>query len=277
MQSQTSATYAHDDPEQRLTSVATLLSNIDANCDAQLQTLLKDSTFVGCINTHLLAVQHRTGLYLLNLHQVRYSSPTFYSFVTSKEFIYQTTLRKFANFGVYNIDPLPVNDLLKIAVKSNVDNESAEEDTIRVRVTTFALIIKQYLVNGILMPQAEMLREYFSISLVDSPSGAVIEGIPIIWSNWKPDLTLLPTFLLRLVTHVEYDDEVQTLHAVAQELAEFYCVCAYGSSTSTLHPEFVESNLFPLIKEHLKTPTSMTSCIIQIAELEQLYKQFERC
>jgi DNA mismatch repair protein MLH1 len=115
-----------------------------------------------------------------------------------------------------------------------------------------------------------MLLEYFSITINDG----FIESIPILLQNHVPDTDGLPLFLLRLGTEVDWDEEKQCLHGILQEIALFYAVSDKQTSD---RQEMTQHILFPAFKKHLLPGRGLRESIVQIADLPDLYKVFERC
>ncbi|XP_040978019.1 DNA mismatch repair protein Mlh1 isoform X3 [Aquila chrysaetos chrysaetos] len=81
-----------------LTSVLTLQEEISNQAHANLQEMLHDHSFVGCVSPQWALAQYQTKLYLLNTTKL------------SQELFYQILIYDFANFGV-----LRLSRILKVA------------------------------------------------------------------------------------------------------------------------------------------------------------------
>lgn len=91
----------------------------------------------------------------------------------------------------------------------------------------------------------------------------------------------LPTYLVRLVTEVNWDSEKDCFDTFSRQTAIFY---AQPNPDSTLEVEKNEQwkqehVIFPAVRKNFLPPTSFVNngAIVQIASLNDLYKVFERC
>ncbi|XP_050747411.1 DNA mismatch repair protein Mlh1 isoform X4 [Gymnogyps californianus] len=185
-----------------LTSVLTLQEEISNQAHANLQEMLHDHSFVGCVSPQWALAQYQTKLYLLNTTKL------------SQELFYQILIYDFANFGVLRLsEPAPLYELSMLALE---DPESGwtEEDGPKEGLA-------EYIVE-FLKKKTEMLKDYFSLEIdenEDSDSGS---------TTWK-----------WTVEHV----------------------------------------LYKAFRTHLLPPKHFTEDgnILQLANLPDLYKVFERC
>ncbi|XP_010125045.1 PREDICTED: DNA mismatch repair protein Mlh1 isoform X2 [Chlamydotis macqueenii] len=185
-----------------LTSVLTLQEEISNQAHANLQEMLHDHSFVGCVNPQWALAQYQTKLYLLNTTKL------------SQELFYQILIYDFANFGVLRLsEPAPLYDLSMLALE---DPESGwtEEDGPKEGLA-------EYIVE-FLKKKTEMLKDYFSL---------------------------------------EIDENEDT------------------DSGSTTWKWTVEHVLYKAFRTHLLPPKHFTEDgnILQLANLPDLYKVFERC
>ncbi|XP_051468798.1 DNA mismatch repair protein Mlh1 isoform X3 [Apus apus] len=128
-----------------LTSVLTLQEEISNQAHANLQEMLHDHSFVGCVSPQWALAQYQTKLYLLNTTRL------------SQELFYQILIYDFANFGVLRLsEPAPLYELSMLALE---DPESGwtEEDGPKEELA-------EYIVE-FLKKKTDMLKDYFSLEI----------------------------------------------------------------------------------------------------------------
>ncbi|XP_075561109.1 DNA mismatch repair protein Mlh1 isoform X4 [Pelecanus crispus] len=199
-----------------LTSVLTLQEEISNQAHANLQEMLRDHSFVGCVSPQWALAQYQTKLYLLNTTKL------------SQELFYQILIYDFANFGVLRLS-----------------------------------------------------------------EGNLI-GLPLLIDNYVPPLEGLPMFILRLATEVNWDEEKECFESLSKELAMFYSIRKQyiideanptnsqnedSDSGSTTWKWTVEHVLYKAFRTYLLPPKHFAEDgnILQLANLPDLYKVFERC
>ncbi|XP_074697771.1 DNA mismatch repair protein Mlh1 isoform X1 [Strix aluco] len=254
-----------------LTSVLTLQEEISNQAHANLQEMLHDHSFVGCVSPQWALAQYQTKLYLLNTTKL------------SQELFYQILIYDFANFGVLRLsEPAPLYELSMLALE---DPESGwtEEDGPKEGLA-------EYIVE-FLKKKTEMLKDYFSLEIDEE--GNLI-GLPLLIDNYVPPLEGLPMFILRLATEVNWDEEKECFESLSKELAMFYSIRKQyiideanlttsqnedSDSSSTTWKWTVEHVLYKAFRTHLLPPKHFTEDgnILQLANLPDLYKVFERC
>ncbi|NXT77393.1 MLH1 protein, partial [Zapornia atra] len=254
-----------------LTSVLTLQEEISNQAHANLQEMLHDHSFVGCVNPQWALVQYQTKLYLLNTTKL------------SQELFYQILIYDFANFGVLRLsEPAPLFELSMLALE---DPESGwtEEDGPKEGLA-------EYIVE-FLKKKIEMLKDYFSLEIDEEGN---LTGLPLLIDNYVPPLEGLPMFILRLATEVNWDEEKECFESLSKELAMFYSIRKQylidesnltssqneeSDSGSTTWKWTVEHVLYKAFRTHLLPPKHFTEDgnILQLANLPDLYKVFERC
>uniref|UniRef100_A0A663M6Q4 MutL homolog 1 n=1 Tax=Athene cunicularia TaxID=194338 RepID=A0A663M6Q4_ATHCN len=254
-----------------LTSVLTLQEEISNQTHANLQEMLHDHSFVGCVSPQWALAQYQTKLYLLNTTKL------------SQELFYQILIYDFANFGVLRLsEPAPLYELSMLALE---DPESGwtEEDGPKEGLA-------EYIVE-FLKKKTEMLKDYFSLEIDEE--GNLI-GLPLLIDNYVPPLEGLPMFILRLATEVNWDEEKECFETLSKELAMFYSIRKQyildeanlttsqnedPDSSSTTWKWTVEHVLYKAFRTHLLPPKHFTEDgnILQLANLPDLYKVFERC
>ncbi|KAB1264456.1 DNA mismatch repair protein Mlh1 [Camelus dromedarius] len=315
---------------------------------ASLREMLRDHSFVGCVNPQWALAQHQTKLYLLNTTRLsasksmiskvphrscsgplfhRYKSKpvpesqlpiqceqfpketvnqvesaekkalnrttvvqitftaTEYHFDSEffEELFYQILIYDFANFGVLRFsEPASLFDLAMLALDSP-ESGWTEEDGPKEGLA-------EYIVE-FLKKKAEMLADYFSLEIDEE--GNLI-GLPLLIDNYVPPLEGLPIFVLRLATEVNWDEEKECFESLSKECALFYSIRKqYVSEESTLSSQqsevpgstpnpwkwTVEHVVYKAFRSHLLPPKHFTEDgnILQLANLPDLYKVFERC
>ncbi|XP_009462714.1 PREDICTED: DNA mismatch repair protein Mlh1 isoform X2 [Nipponia nippon] len=185
-----------------LTSVLTLQEEISNQAHANLQEMLHDHSFVGCVSPQWALAQYQTKLYLLNTTKL------------SQELFYQILIYDFANFGVLRLsEPAPLYELSMLALE---DPESGwtEEDGPKEGLA-------EYIVE-FLQKKTEMLKDYFSLEIDENED---------------------------------------------------------ADSASTTWKWTVEHVLYKAFRTHLLPPKHFAEDgnILQLANLPDLYKVFERC
>lgn len=134
----------------------------------------------------------------------------------------------------------------------------------------------------------EMLKTFFALEISESMQ---VMSLPIVLANYAPDLSLLPSLMLRLCTKVNYLAEKECVRGVSLELAHFF---AFQTLEPAWPSEGEEEDLFERSArarqiEHVvfsairgsdfRPPKTLASdgAVRQIASIDQLYKVFERC
>ncbi|KAM3822274.1 DNA mismatch repair protein Mlh1 isoform 2-T2 [Vipera latastei] len=253
-----------------LTSVLTLQEEINKRANASLQEMLRDHSFVGSVNPQWALVQYQTKLYLLNTTKL------------SQEMFYQILIYDFGNFGILRLsEPAPLFDLAMLALE-NAESGWTEEDGSKEGLA-------EYIVD-FLSKKSEMLRDYFSLEIDE---GNLI-GLPLLIDNYVPPLEGLPIFILRLATEVNWDEEKECFDSLSKECAMFYSIrkqyIMEDSDLTTQQVEepgksmrswkwTVEHTLYKAFRSYLLPPTNFREDgnILQLANLLDLYKVFERC
>ncbi|XP_032211419.1 DNA mismatch repair protein Mlh1 isoform X2 [Mustela erminea] len=236
-----------------------------------LREMLQNHSFVGCVNPQWALAQHQTKLYLLNTTKL------------SEELFYQILIYDFANFGVLRLsEPAPLFDLAMLALDSP-ESGWTEEDGPKEGLA-------EYIVE-FLKKKAEMLTDYFSLEIDEEGN---LTGLPLLIDNYVPPLEGLPIFILRLATEVNWDEEKECFESLSKECAMFYSIRKqYVSEESTLSGQqgevsgssanpwkrTVEHVVYKAFRSHLLPPRHFTEDgnILQLANLPDLYKVFERC
>ncbi|XP_064193695.1 DNA mismatch repair protein Mlh1 isoform X1 [Anguilla rostrata] len=255
----------------KLSSVKELRSEITERAHAGLGEMLQNHSFVGCVNPQWSLIQHQTKLHLLDITKL------------SQELFYQILMFDFGNFGVLRLStPAPLYDLAMLALEMPESGWSEEDGP------------KEGLANYIvdfLKKKAEMLEDYFSMEIDQDGN---LTGLPLLLDNYVPPMEGLPMFILRLATEVNWDGEKECFQDFSQECSEFYSIRkrfiveeSPGAQHSVEEPGSsgsswkwnVEHVLFKAFRTLLSPPKHFTEdgTVLQIANLPDLYKVFERC
>ncbi|XP_076295703.1 DNA mismatch repair ATPase Mlh1 isoform X2 [Lasioglossum baleicum] len=241
--------------EVRLTSVLTLRKEVENDLHEGLKQILSDLIFVGCIDERSALIQSGVNLYLCNTKKL------------AEELFYEIMLYDFANHGVIKFsDPIPVYDLALLGLESS-EAGWTEEDGKKEDLATS--------VKEILFEKADMLKEYFSV-IIDKKGN--LKSLPVLLEKYFPYEAGLPLYILRLATEVQWSKEQACFKSFCRETAMYY------SQMNPMHNAhdwkyITEHVLYSAIKESLLPPKHFAhdSTILQIANLPDLYKVFERC
>ncbi|KAL0958388.1 hypothetical protein HGRIS_000530 [Hohenbuehelia grisea] len=248
-----------------LTSIRSLRQALVKQKHRQLTEILENHTFVGIVDLHrcLSLIQNSTKLYLVNHGAL------------AEELFYQLGLRQFGNFSRMKLDPPPpLKTLVEIAV-------TAEESTSESKLTKAQITER---IVALLMQRREMLSEYFSLKISED---GMVESLPLLLRNYTPNLDKLPSFFMRLGPQVDWQSEEECFDTFFRELAYFYIPGPLpGVSNATKESKAeqeaehwqVQHALFPAMRRYLNAPkTLLERDVVQVANLPDLYKIFERC
>ncbi|XP_037533890.1 DNA mismatch repair protein Mlh1 [Nematolebias whitei] len=249
-----------------LSSIKELRAEITEKTHRGLQDMLQNHSFVGCADPQWTLVQHHTKLYLLNCTRL------------SQELFYQILVYDFGNFGVLRLsEPAPLYDLAMLALDSE-DSGWTEEDGPKEGLA-------QYIVD-FLKRKAEMLEDYFSLEIDEEGN---LTGLPLLLDRYTPIMEGLPMFVLRLATEVNWDEEKDCFRDFCRECSSFYSIRKrYILEAEPGQEQDAEVNSWRWKVEHVifkafrtlfSPPKSLSEdgSVLQIANLPDLYKVFERC
>lgn len=119
------------------------------------------------------------------------------------------------------------------------------------------------------------MDEYFSIQI--DRDGCLL-SLPVLLRDYVPNMDKLPEFILRLGSHVDWDSEKDCFQSLSLELSDFYALGGRKSDSDGLF-EQVEHLLCPQLKQLFIGQKIMIEdkIAVQLADLPDLYKVFERC
>ncbi|KAG8968902.1 DNA mismatch repair protein [Tulasnella sp. 425] len=252
-----------------LVSIHELRADVVKKKHGGFSEIVEKHTFVGVVDLKLSLslIQHTTKLYLVNHGSL------------AEEMFYQLALRQFGNFGRIKLDPPPpVRHLINLAVE-------AEGDKVKESGMTPENVTKA--ITELIIDRADLLDEYFSIK-VNAKTGE-LETLPSLLKEYTPNLDRLPQFLMRLGPEVDWTDEKSCFETVLRELAYFHRPGPIESFMDVEAPNEdegdekaakwqVEHVLFPAMRKHLLPPKILLEKdVVQVANLPDLYRIFERC
>uniref|UniRef100_A0A3Q3MJH2 DNA mismatch repair protein MLH1 n=1 Tax=Mastacembelus armatus TaxID=205130 RepID=A0A3Q3MJH2_9TELE len=231
----------------KLTSVRELRAEITESAHKGLQEMLQNHSFVGCVNPQWTLIQHHTKLYLLNTTKL------------SQELFYQILIYDFGNFGVLRLStPAPLYDLAMLALDSE-ESGWTEDDGPKEGLA-------QYIVD-FLKKKSDMLMDYFSMEIDQEGN---LTGLPLLLDKYTPIMEGLPMFILRLATEVRL---FFSLHSVSET--------SVRSADTDVNSWCwkVEHIIFKAFRTLFCPPKNFSEdgTVLQIANLPDLYKVFERC
>ncbi|KAI8423107.1 hypothetical protein MSG28_014190 [Choristoneura fumiferana] len=251
-------TFQYERTETKLTSVKQLRMEIERQCNSNLREILANLIFIGCIDLHKSLVQHSTKLYLCDTTRL------------AEELFYETVLYDFQNLGLIKLsNPLPLEELFVLGLSAQESEWDPDLGDMREMAQQMAQLLTS---------KRAMLLEYFSLEL--SGSGELL-ALPLLLDNHTPFMGSLPTYLVRLVTEVNWDAEKPCFDTISRQTAIFYSQPNPDATTESVKSEQwkQEHVIFPALRRNFLPPTSFVSngAILQIANLPDLYKVFERC
>ncbi|XP_014250144.1 DNA mismatch repair protein Mlh1 isoform X2 [Cimex lectularius] len=242
--------------ETKLTSVLTLRRIIEDECNLALRDIVANLTFVGCVDPDRALIQSSTELYLFNTRRLK------------EELFYQMMLYDFGNIGAIKFQtPLPLTELAMIGLEDPIScwkEEDGDKSMIADSVT------------NLLIDKREMLIDYFSIEIDRDKN---LCTIPLILDDYKPDVSRLPHFVLRLACDVDWTSEQNCFDTICRETAKFFSYTDCFENDDNEWRKTIEHVVYPAIKKTLLPPKKFAEdkTILQLASLPDLYKVFERC
>ncbi|XP_075683084.1 DNA mismatch repair protein Mlh1 isoform X2 [Rhinoderma darwinii] len=252
-----------------LCSVLNLQKDVEDRAHKNLQDMLRNHSFVGCVNPQWALAQYQTKLYLLNTTKL------------SQELFYQILIYDFGNFGIMRLsESAPLYELAMLALDSP-ESGWTEEDGPKEGLV-------EYIVQ-FLQKKSEMLKDYFSLEIDE---GGNLTGLPLLLDNYIPPLEGLPMFILRLATEVNWDDEKECFESFSKECSMFYSIRRkYILEESAISEDkgleaeapswrwTTEHILYKAFRMHLlpRKEFAEDGSVLQLANLPDLYKVFERC
>jgi hypothetical protein len=196
-------------------------ANMQLHAHKALSSIISNHVYVGCIDDRFSLIQSGTRLYVVDM-------PAF-----TREAFFQAAVLGFGGFSPINLRPsFPTRALLRCVLDAP-EAGWRPEDGSKDEVADFAA--------SLLQQHSAMLQEYFCINIDECGH---ITALPQLIPGYVPIMQLLPMFLLRLTTEVDWSAEAPCLYGICKELAAFYCLrpgVAALHSQSPSHPDNVQT------------------------------------
>ncbi|KAJ2460735.1 DNA mismatch repair protein [Coemansia sp. RSA 2424] len=241
--------------EVRLTSIINLRKELQRHAHTELTQILSEHTFVGFVDNRRALIQHQTRLYMVDYCKISY------------HLMYHRCLFDFMNYGRLILQPPPsIYDLaLVAATEMGNDNPTKCAGEVHNRFSD----------------SREMLEEYFHIKVSDI---GTIETLPMVIRDYSPDYDKLPLFFYNATYSVNWDDEQQFFKSFANVLATLYALepplPSDPQSATDEYQLVVEHRIMPSLKgsSFWATNNLLTeNALVQLVDLPDLYRIFERC
>ncbi|KAK4290384.1 hypothetical protein Pmani_036706 [Petrolisthes manimaculis] len=266
--------------EIKLTSVLTLRQHYEEGCHAGLLEAVRNLTFVGCVNPERALIQHANRLYLANTSSI------------SEELFYQILLKDFGNFGLLKLSSAAsIKELAMIALEQEASGWS-EGDGSKEDLASY--------VATCLSSKAPMLDDYFSMQFDDDGN---LCTLPYLLDDYVPSMEGLPMLVLRMATEVEWSNEDECFQTLCREMAKFFAVPREQMDEDKDEEDkedkkgeevkekknkgdgedglkwTIEHVVYPAVRKTLLPPQhfAQDTTFLQIANLTELYRVFERC
>jgi len=241
----------------KLTSIQNLIKKVESNVHAGLKTVFENFTFVGCVDHERALFQYETKLYIADLGRL------------SRAFMYQQYLFKFGTFGpIVLAQPLSLVEAVALSLDCEASGWTpADGDKEEIAKSCADILIQR----------TKMLREYFNFDINEAGE---LCSFPQILPNYLPEVDFLPLLLLRLATEVEWEYEEDCFRTFGAELSAFQMIQPTPYENEDNLRWTIEHVLLPAFKSFEFFPPkewSNDGTIVNIAQLETLYKVFERC
>lgn len=246
-----------------LVSIFDLRKEVSSSIHRELTNVFNNAVYVGIVdpNRRLCCFQYDVKLFICD-----------YSAVLN-EFYYQVALAEFCNYGEYVLsEPILLEDILKPLYTKN-----GEENDIQ-NLTPQEEVIEK------LVSMKEMLAEYFQVRIaINKDEKSVLHTLPMIIKGLNPAIGKLGHFIYRMGSQINYGVEKECLLGILKQIALLYLPQPLSLNTElnkSMRDSIdyqLENLVFPQLKLRFLAPKSLTSDIVQIADLPGLYKVFERC
>ncbi|CAG9814820.1 unnamed protein product [Phaedon cochleariae] len=244
--------------DTQLTSILTLRKEIEENCHRGLRECFSQHVFVGCVSRSQALIQFGTKLFLCNTKTIL------------AELFYQFLLYHFQNFDSYKFsNRISIHELAMIGLEMPETGWTQEDGE--------KSVLAKRIVECFGGTRRAMLLDYFCMEIDELGN---ICSLPILVEDYLPDPKSLPMYVIRLATEVNWDSEKEFFESFARETSKFYAEVPNEINQNGKSWQWVtEFVLFPAIKNYFIPPKSFTEngAILEIANLPNLYKVFERC
>ncbi|KAJ2687113.1 DNA mismatch repair protein [Coemansia sp. RSA 1285] len=194
------------------------------------------------------------------LYMVDYCKISFHLF-------YHRCVFDFMNFGRILLQPAPSIYELALVAAQELGDENPEK---------LAEEVNMRFVNN-----SEMLEEFFLIRISDV---GTVESMPMIVKEYSPDYDKLPLFLYNAAFSIDWENEQPFLKGFINALASLYALEPPlpddPLNAKEAYRLMTEHRIFPSFKETSFWAPNMLlteNAVIQLADLPDLYRIFERC
>ncbi|CAG8497082.1 7562_t:CDS:10 [Diversispora eburnea] len=270
--------------EVKLTSILALRNHCKEVEHKGLTDLLANHTWVGCVDDSipLALIQHQTKLYMVNYN------------ILCEELFYQLTLQEFSNFAFIRLSkPAPIKELIIFALETNTlisrrnmlleyfsltINESGE-------LITLPLILKGYAPNLDKLPtfllrlgtEVDWETEKGCFEKISREFGSFYAPEPLTFprDNVEPE---------NIINSIDVENEIPVTMEIRQERnIENTNNQSANQKQITEISKYrwqIEHLIFPILKNNqFFAPKNIAESghVIQIANLPDLYRIFERC
>ncbi|CAH2010901.1 unnamed protein product [Acanthoscelides obtectus] len=243
--------------ETQLISIIELRKDIEDNCHKGLRETFAQHVYVGAISPSQALIQYSTKLFLCDTRKIL------------AEMFYQYILYNFQNFDTYIFNnKISIYELALMCLdmpESGWTPEDGDKDELARKV------------SDILVDKSEMLKDYFSLG-IDADGN--LYSIPVLIDDYVPDPRELPFFVTRVAAEVDWNTEKECFRTFARELASFFANVPKESNQNDKDWKWItEHVIYPAIKQCFIPPKRFinNAAILEIANLPNLYKVFERC
>jgi len=251
----TASLAAFDFTSTDLTSVRTMIEELQVQrCDS-LVNAFKELDFVGIVDRDHSLAQCGTALMLLNHSRLL------------AELCRQLCILRFGEMEEQHImessNGLSLHELLQLEIPVNMKSY----DDISLPDAAVAVLIRN----------REMLEEYFRI-------GITLEGrlisLPVLLRGIQPCPERLPMFIFTLATETDWRNERDCFSHISQCIGNLFGRLTSSEESSELSSEdqsLLQHALYPAFRRYLVPSDDLKTSMIEVSRLEQLYKIFERC
>lgn len=256
--------------ECSLASIHALRQEITMRAHQELASKLRESVYVGYLSSQRSLIQWNIDLMMINHYEL------------ARELFYQLALARFdGGTKVVQLghDGVHVKELIQHAMNNQEPVQpTSKDDADEHCCASPADQAVQCLSED---HRIQMLCHYFSIKFKmegTKPSVLKLMALPVLLEGHVPCPHALPTFLLRLATEIDWNDERRCFEGICTELGAFYAEIPFSEDPESI-ASLVRHTIFPALS-YLLLPSKEfveDGSVVKLANLTSLYKVFERC